>query len=110
MDSRDGMRSDVAKMMFSIAGGEGDELLAGLSCALGGTLAHNIILFLDHLRENFKLVVSHIEHPVEVAAHLALHVVDLTKGKHALGDNAPRLVRVRVVANDLASDHEGGDE
>lgn len=42
-----------------------------------------------------------VEVPLEVAAHLALHLVDLLKLEQFLSDDAPRLVRVGVVADDL---------
>jgi hypothetical protein len=51
-----------------------------------------------------------VEIPVEVGAHLALHLVDLAEGEHALADDAPGLVAVRVVADHLAGDHECGQE
>ena len=46
----------------------------------------------------------------QIAAHLALHLVDLAEGEHALADDGPRLVGVGVVACDLGGDHEGGEE
>ena len=39
--------------------------------------------------------------PLEITAHLSLHLVDLAEGEHALGDDAPRLVRIGVVADNL---------
>ena len=51
-----------------------------------------------------------IQIPLEVAAHLSLHLVDLLERKHLLRDDRPRLVRVRVVTDDFGCDHEGADE
>jgi hypothetical protein len=51
-----------------------------------------------------------VELPVEVRAHLALYLVDLAEREHALADDGPGLVRVRVVADDLGRDHERGQE
>ena len=41
------------------------------------------------------------ELPVQVVAHLPLHLVDLPQRKHALRHYTPRLVRVSVVAHDF---------
>ena len=51
-----------------------------------------------------------VELPLEIGAHLAFHLVDLSKGEHALADNAPGLVGVGVIADDLGSNHECRDE
>ena len=51
-----------------------------------------------------------VELPLEVGTHLALHLIDLPKGEHALPDNAPGLVGIRVIADDLGSNHECGYE
>lgn len=51
-----------------------------------------------------------IELPLEIAAHLAFHLVDLAEGEHALADDGPGLVGVGVVADDLGGEHESGDE
>ena len=52
----------------------------------------------------------HVELPFKVGTHFALHLVDLPKGEHTLTDNKPGLVRIRVIAYDLGSNHEGRDE
>lgn len=44
--------------------------------------------------------------PLEVAAHLALHLVDLAEGEHALAHDAPGFVGVGVVTDDLGGNHE----
>jgi hypothetical protein len=36
-----------------------------------------------------------------MGTHLALHLVDLLEGKHALTDNTPRFVQIGIVADDL---------
>ena len=48
--------------------------------------------------------------PLQVSAHLPLHLVHLLECEHLLSDDAPTLVRVGVIADDLAGDHEGRDE
>lgn len=59
------------------------------------------------LLQNLRL---DIQLPLQITTHLPLHLVDLPKGEHALADDTPRLVGVGVVADDLGSDHERGDE
>ena len=51
-----------------------------------------------------------IEQPLEIGAYLVLHPVDLPKSERALADDAPGLVGVGVIADDLGSNHECGDE
>ena len=51
-----------------------------------------------------------VELPLQVGAHLALHLVDFPKGEHTLADYTPRLVGVCVIADDLGSNHKRGDE
>jgi hypothetical protein len=51
-----------------------------------------------------------IELPLKVGTHLALHLVDLPKGKHTLTNNTPGLVGIGVIAYDLGSNHECRDE
>lgn len=55
----------------------------------------------DHLLEGGEYGIVYGELPVQIIAHLALHLVDLAQGEHALGDDAPGLVGVGVVAHDL---------
>ena len=47
-----------------------------------------------------------VELPLEIAAHLALHLVDLAEGEHALAHDAPGLVGVGVVTDNLGCNHE----
>jgi hypothetical protein len=51
-----------------------------------------------------------VELPLQVGAHLSFHLVDLPEGEHALSDDTPRLVGIRVVANDLGGEHERGNK
>lgn len=51
-----------------------------------------------------------IELPLQVGAPLSFHLVDLAERKHALTDDTPRLVGIRVVANDLQGEHERGNK
>jgi hypothetical protein len=51
-----------------------------------------------------------IELPLEVRAHLPLHLVDLPKGEHTLTDDTPGLVGVGVIAYDLGGNHKRRDE
>jgi hypothetical protein len=56
------------------------------------------------------LLTLNVEVPLEIAAHLSLHLVDLFEREHLLRDDTPRLVRVGVVTDDLGGYHEGGDK
>lgn len=49
-----------------------------------------------------------MELPLQVAAHLSFHLVDLTGRKHGLTNDTPRLVGIHVVANGLRGGHECG--
>ena len=69
----------------------------------GKVLAHHLLEHGERLRLDVQL-------PVEVLAHLALHLVHLAQLEHPLPDDAPALVGVGVVADDLGGEHEGGDE
>lgn len=51
-----------------------------------------------------------VELPLQVGAHLPFHLVDLPERKHALSNDAPRLVRIRIVTYDLGSKHKCGDK
>lgn len=51
-----------------------------------------------------------LELPLEVRAHLALHLVGLAQREEVLADDGPGLIRVRVVTDDLTRNHEGGEE
>jgi hypothetical protein len=53
------------------------------------------------LSKGFELSSLDVENPLEVRAHLSLHLVDLFEGVEVLADNAPRLVGVGVVADYL---------
>ena len=48
--------------------------------------------------------------PPALHAHLPLHLVDLAQSEHSLNNNTPGLVRVSVVAHNLAGEHERGDK
>jgi hypothetical protein len=47
-----------------------------------------------------------VELPLQVGAHLPFHLVDLPERKHALSNDTPRLVRIRIVTYDLGSEHK----
>jgi hypothetical protein len=64
----------------------------------------------NHGLELLECAGLNIELPFQVGAHLAFHLVDLPKGKHTLTDDAPRLVRVSIIADDLGGNHECRDE
>lgn len=51
-----------------------------------------------------------VQVPLEVTAHLALHLIDLLEGEHALAHDTPGLVGVRVVADDFRRNHECRDK
>jgi len=63
-------------------------------------------IVLDHRFELGEGGVVDGELPLEIRAHLALHLVDLAKIEHALSDDGPRIVPVSVVADDFRCDHE----
>ena len=67
-------------------------------------------VFLDHLFKIPQRYRIHIQLPLQVLAHLPLHLVDLAQLKHTLRDDTPRLIRVSVVADDLGREHERRDE
>ena len=60
-----------------------------------------------HGLELFQSRQLDVQLPIEVLAHLPLHLVDLSQLEHALPDDAPGLVRIGVIAYDLRNDHEG---
>ena len=64
----------------------------------------------DHRLKLLKCSGLYVELPLQVGAHLALHLVDLPERKHSLTDDAPRFVGVCVIADDLGSNHKGRDE
>jgi hypothetical protein len=47
--------------------------------------------------------------PFKVRTHFPLHLVNLSKREHALASDAPGLVGVCIIANDLGSNHECRD-
>lgn len=51
-----------------------------------------------------------MKYPLEVGAHLSLHLIYLLERVEALADDAPGLVRVGIVADHLGGDHECGNE
>jgi hypothetical protein len=59
------------------------------------------VLLLDALSEGLELGSLDVKEPLEVRAHLALHLVDLLEGVEVLSNDAPRLVGVGIVANHL---------
>jgi hypothetical protein len=63
-----------------------------------------------HVLEFHNLIAQDIEVPLEVGAHLPLHLIDLLAGKHMLCDYGPRTGRVGVIADDLRGDNEGRKE
>ena len=48
------------------------------------------------------------ELPFQVVAQFVLHPVDLPERKQRLRDGTPRLIGIRLVADDPAREHEGG--
>jgi hypothetical protein len=52
----------------------------------------------------------YVELPLEIRAHLSFHLVNLPESEHALTHDAPRLVRIRVIADDLGGEHKGGNK
>ena len=90
--------------MHEWPGGRGRELVV---CQVRpGTLE----VFLDVRLEILKRGGFNVKLPLQVRAHLALHLVNLPEGKHSLTDDTPGLVGVGVITDDLGSNHEGGDE
>jgi hypothetical protein len=67
-------------------------------------------LLLDTLGESLELRGLDMEEPLEVQAHLTLHLIYLIESAEVLSDDTPRLVGVGVVADDLGGDHEGRNE
>ena len=63
-------------------------------------------LFLERL----ELGSRNVQVPLQVATHFPLHLVDFLQRKHFLRHDAPRLVRIGVVADDFAGNHKGRDE
>jgi hypothetical protein len=51
-----------------------------------------------------------VQLPLQVGAHLPLHLVDLAERKHALANDAPGLVGVRVVTDYLGGQHKSGNK
>ena len=64
----------------------------------------------DHRLEFLESGGLYVKLPLEVGTHLAFHLVDLPKSEHALTDDAPGFVGIRVIAYDLGSNHKRGDE
>jgi len=42
-----------------------------------------------------------VELPLQIGAHLTFHLVDLPECEHALANDAPRLVGISIVADNL---------
>ena len=70
----------------------------------------SVEISLDHVFEILKCGGFDAKLPLEVGAHLPLHLVDLPEDVHTLTDDTPRLVGVSVIADDLGSNHKGRDE
>jgi len=47
-----------------------------------------------------------VELPLQVGAHLSFHLIDLAERKHALSNDAPRLVGICIVTYDLGGEHK----
>ena len=89
-------------------GGSGDfryclEYIGGVGSGASDVLTDHVLELLESTRLDVEL-------PVEVLAHLALHLVDPPKLEHALADYQPGLVRIGIVADHLGGDHEHRDE
>lgn len=68
------------------------------------------VLLLDALGKRLELGSIDMEDPLEVGAHLSLHLVDLFEGIEVLADDTPRLVAVGVIAHYFGRDHKGGNK
>jgi hypothetical protein len=97
----DGTGAGIEGLIGSALGEHGHEV--------GGIRTWTCKVLLDHGLERLEGLGVDVELPLKVGAHLVLHLVDLAEGEHVLGDDAPGLVRVRVVAHDLGHDHVGRD-
>jgi hypothetical protein len=51
-----------------------------------------------------------VELPLQVGVDLSFHLVDSAEHKHALTEDTPRLVGIRVIASDLRGEHECGNK
>ena len=60
--------------------------------------------------ELLQILWIEVQLPLQITTHLPLHLIDLLQCKHSLPDDTPRLVRICVVADDLAGDHGRGEE
>jgi len=50
-----------------------------------------------------------VQLPLQVTTHLTYHLINL-QGEHTLANDAPRLVGICIVADNLGGDHECGDK
>jgi hypothetical protein len=75
-----------------------------------GVGAQTLEVLPDHQFEVLKCCGVYVKLPLQVGAHLTLHLVDLPERKHSLTDDAPGFVGVCVIADDLGSNHESRDE
>jgi hypothetical protein len=82
----------------------GWRVVIGRTCPIWSVILANAGL------ELAELVRIDVEHPFEIAAHLALHLIYFSQRKHALANDRPALVRVRVVAHHFAGNHKRRDE
>ena len=49
--------------------------------------------------------VIHSEFPVQISAHLPLHLIHLARGEYVLNNNMPWLVRICIIAHGFGRDH-----
>lgn len=73
---------------------------------LVGRRSEGVERVVECVLELTHLLVPDVDIPLEVAEHLALHLVNLLEWEHILGDDGPRLVGVGVVAV-LEGEEEG---
>jgi hypothetical protein len=78
--------------------GPNDRMGLVLALRYVGSRASNILTY--HGLELFQSQRLDVQLPIEVLAHLPLHLVDLSQQEHALPDDAPGLVRIGVIAYD----------
>lgn len=105
-EGRDGRRDVVGtglRVSEGSRGGRGQ-------CVVGRIWSRPLEVPADHSLELLQRARFNVELPIQVVAHLALHLVDLPQRKHTLTNDTPGFVRVGVIADDLGSNHERRDE
>jgi len=65
-------------------------------------------ILLDHVFELPERHRIHIEFPLQILTHLALHLIDFSQLEHTLDYNTPGFVGVSVVTDNLGCEHESG--